>query len=76
MGLGGQCGHFHIGYCGEEPSPGRGLSEVCGCVGVCLLCWLAVRASVLSAQELEFTLRAKGLDILLKLSVGLCVAGV
>lgn len=31
---------------------------------------------VRSAQELEFTLRAKGLDILLKLSIGLCVAGV
>lgn len=43
---------------------------------VCLLCWLAVRASVHSAQELEFTLRAKGLDILLKQSIGLCVAGV
>lgn len=31
--------------------------------------WLAVRASVHSAQELEFTLSAKGLGILFKVSV-------
>ena len=34
------------------------------CEGLCPIC-----------PGLEFTLRAKGLDILLKLSVGLCVAG-